>query len=109
MEIMNRARGFAHLYGVLRGQQADPYCRGCNGFASTLNAARESLDAFRREQAGPLADLPLEFGRLLDEARAGLAAMPAPGQTVGQKKAGKCQLPEGRCFCKSALAFVQAR
>ncbi len=107
MEVMNRARGYAYLYGVLGNQQADPFCRSCNSFINTLTAVKENLAKFETRHAGEIKQLPGEFSRLFADAKDGIAAMKQPEQPLGRKKAGNCKLPEGVCFTKSSLAILQ--
>jgi hypothetical protein len=54
MEIMNQVRGYAYLFGVLKNQQADPFCRSCNSFVKTLAAVRENLATFEARHAGEI-------------------------------------------------------
>jgi hypothetical protein len=107
MEIMNQARGYAYLFGVLKNQQADPFCRSCNSFVKTLAAVKENLAKFEAQHAGEIKNLPEEFSRLFADAKGGIAAMKQPENPAGQKKAGNCKLPEGVCFIKSSLAIFQ--
>lgn len=107
MEIMNQARGYAYVAGVLKSQQADPFCRSCNSFVNTLTAVKENLAKFESQHAEGIRNLPGEFSRLFADAKSGIAAMKQPENPVGQKKAGNCKLPEGVCFTKSSLAILQ--
>jgi hypothetical protein len=107
MDIGNQVRGYAFFLSVLRGEQADPYCRSCNSFVKTLAAARESFDAFASQNADAPGGLPADLARLYAEAKSGLDALRAPDQPVSQKKAGNCRLPEGVCFLKSSFALLQ--
>jgi hypothetical protein len=107
MEIMNQARGYAYLFGVLTNQQSDPFCRSCNSFVQTLAAGKENLAKFEASRAGEIQNLPPEVSRLFAAAKNGLAAMHQPENPVGQKKTGNCTLPEGVCFTKSSLAMLQ--
>jgi hypothetical protein len=107
MEIMNQARGFAYLFGMLRNQQEDAFCRSCNSFLNTLAAARENLQKFEAQHAGEIRSFPEEFSQLFADARSGISVMPQPEQPLRQKKAGNCKLPEGVCFTKSSLAILQ--
>jgi hypothetical protein len=107
MENLNQVRGYHFLLGVLVNQERDPSCRGCNAFKNTLAAAREGLAAFKASEADALMQLSPEFSRLWDGTVRGFAGLSMPDQTVGQKKAGNCKLPEGLCFLKTSLAFIQ--
>ena len=106
MEVMNQARGYTYLFGLLKNQQADPYCRSCNSFINTLTAAREDLAKFEAQYAGEIKNLPGEFAHVFAEAKSGIAAMKQPENPLGQKKLGNCKLPEGVCFTKSSLAIL---
>lgn len=106
MESMNQARSYSYLFGVLRNQQADPSCRSCNSFMSTLAAVRENLMKFEHQQAAEIRNFSGEAARLFSDAKSGIAAMKQPENPVGQKKAGNCKLPEGVCFTKSSLAIL---
>jgi len=107
MDIVNQARGYAYLCGVLKNQQADPSCGSCNSFVSALTALKEGLAKLEAQQVGEAMHLPADFSRLLAAARGGAAAIALPEQPQGQKKAGNCRLPEGVCFTKSSLAILQ--
>ena len=107
MENLNQLRGYHFLLGVLVNQEQDPYCRSCNAFKNTLAAAREGLAVFQANEADALKLLSPEFLRLRDVTVRGFAGIPLPDQTVGQKKAGNCKLPEGLCFLKTSLAFIR--
>jgi len=106
MEIMNQVRGYAYLFGVLKNQQADPFCRSCNSFVKTLAAVRENLATFEARHAGDIRGLPEDFSRIFSDAKSGIGAMKPPENPLGQKKAGNCKLPEGVCFEKSSLAIL---
>jgi hypothetical protein len=107
METANQVRGYAFICSVLRGQQTDPYCRSCNSFAKILTASREGVAALETGNGEAIRGLPPELARLFVDAKEGLASLPMPEQTVGQKKAGNCKLPEGVCFLKTSFALVQ--
>ena len=107
MEIMNQARSYAYLFGVLKNQQADPSCRSCNSFVNTVTVARESLAKFETRHEGEIKKLSEEFSRLFADAKSGIAAMKQPENPLGQKKAGNCKLPEGVCFTKTSLSILQ--
>lgn len=107
MEIMNQARGYAYLFGMLRNQQADAFCRSCNSFLTTLAAARENIVRFDAQHGEEIRNLPEPFSRLYADAKSGISMMQQPEQPLRQKKEGNCKLPEGVCFTKSALALLQ--
>ena len=106
MEITNQVRGYAFMFGLLRGQQADPFCSGCNAFGKVLAAAREGIASLGAEHGAAISGLPAELPRLFADTKEGLSSLIAPEHTVGQKKAGNCKLPEGSCFLKSSLALA---
>lgn len=107
MELLNQVRGHFFLLGMLRNQQTDPFCGNCSAFANTLRKVREDLAGLEAANGDALRELAPEFVQLLAEARSGLEALQPLDEPFGQKKAGKCKLPEGRCFVKSSLALVQ--
>jgi hypothetical protein len=106
MEIMNQARGYAYVYGVLKNQQADTFCSSCNSFMNMLAAVKENLEKFETLHAEDIKNLPGEFTRLFADAKNGISVMKQPEQPLGQKKGGNCKLPEGICFTKSSLAIL---
>ena len=107
MEILNQVRGHFFLLGILRNQQTDPFCSSCSAFANTQRKVREDLAGLEAAQRDALGLVSPEFLQLFAEARSGLAAVQLPAEPSGQKKAGKCRLPEDMCFIKSSLALVQ--
>lgn len=107
MELENQVRGYHFLLGIFRNQQQDPYCSVCSAFANTLTAARENLAALEAEHADALRTLAPEFLPLLAETRAGLSILQGPVAPSGQKKAGKCRLPQGVCFMKASFSLLQ--
>ena len=107
MEPMNQVRGYHFLLGVLRNQQKDPYCSVCSAYANTLKAARENLAKLEADHAEAIKALAPEFGLMLTDTRAGLSLLQGPVDPSGQKKAGKCKLPQGVCFIKASLALLQ--
>jgi hypothetical protein len=107
MGIMNQARGYAYLFGVLKNQQKDPLCCSCNAFIKTLTAVRESLAGLDNQYAEDIGKLPREFFQLFTDAKGGIMQMKQPENPVSQKKAGNCGLPEGVCFTKTSLTILQ--
>jgi len=106
MELMNHARAYRFLQGVLENQQQDPFCGKCSAWNNTLNNTRESLAQFEKEHATVIGVMP-EAARLLTEARDGFAKLIGPAEPAGQKKSGNCKLPQGVCFVKASLALLQ--
>ncbi len=107
MEPLNKVRGSFFLLGVLRNQQNDPCCSRCSAFANTLQKVREDLAVFETAQEEALREVSPEFRQLLAEARSGFPGLQPPSEPSGQKKAGKCKLPQGSCFIKSSLSLFQ--
>jgi hypothetical protein len=107
MELLNQVRGYSYLLGVLKNQQADPFCRSCSAFSKTLTAAREDLEKFEAAHHGEIQGLSGEFSRLFAEAKRGIASVQQPNNPAGQKRAGNCKLPEGVCFLKLSFALLQ--
>ena len=107
MEILNQVRGYSYLLGVLKTQQADPFCHSCSAFSKTLTAVREDLEKFENEHHSEIQGFSGEFSRLFADAKSGMAALQQPDNPTGQKKAGNCKLPQGVCFMKLSLAILQ--
>ncbi len=107
MELLNQVRGHFFLLGVLRNQQTDPYCCSCSAFANTLRKVREEFAGFEAANGDALRLSAPAFLQLLAETRSGLADLRPPEAPSGQKKAGKCKLPEGTCFIKGSVALRQ--
>lgn len=107
MDIANQVRGYSYLSSVLGNRANDPFCRSCNSFLSTLSTVNENMQKFEREHAAEIEKLPDGFSLFFWTARSGINGLKQPDGPVAQKKAGNCKLPEGICFLKSALAFVQ--
>jgi len=107
MELMNQVRGYHFLLGVLRNQQKDPFCSVCSAYANTLKTARENFATFEAGNIDALKTLAPEFGAMLAGTRAGLSTLQGPADPSGQKKAGNCKLPQGKCFIKVSFALVQ--
>ncbi len=100
MEILNQARGYSYLLGVLKTQQADPYCRSCNAFNKTLLAVKENLEKFETEHHAEIQNLSAEFSALFAEAKRGIAAMQQPENPDEPEESGKLQASGGRLFHK---------
>jgi hypothetical protein len=107
MEILNQVRGYSYIAGVLKNREGDPYCGACSAFANTLTTVREGLAKLEQEHAMELEKVPSEFSIFLSVAGSGIKGMRNPVNSVGQKKAGNCTLPEGVCFVKASLATLQ--
>lgn len=103
MEIPNRIRG----YYFLRGQRADPFCAGCNGYAGVLAATKEEIERFEREDRDSFSSAGPDLLRLFTGTRDGIAVLGPTDHPQKQKKAGNCRLPEGTCFIKSSPALIR--
>lgn len=103
--IINQIRYYHYIAHVLEAQQTDPLCGACKAFANTTARIQESLAELECSRAGELKSLPADELRLLNKARAALATVKVPKDTVGQKKAGNCKMPEGVCFIKISKAI----
>jgi hypothetical protein len=105
-QIVNRIRFYHYITGVLAAQQKDLLCGICKAYANTVSAVSESLSVLEGEHHGEIAALSPGVAKLLEEARGRIAMITAPGDAVGQKKAGNCKMPEGVCFVKSSKAML---
>ena len=104
-QLINRIRFLHFMSGVLVNQQADPICGHCKAFANTVRWTREGIS---REEAGSASGkLPDDILRLLSEAQRRMAGIVVPEDTVGQKKAGNCKMPEGVCFVKIPKSILE--
>src|SRR5271169_3336502 len=100
-------RGFHFAVGTMVNQENDPLCANCVAFAKTAQAIIDGFIEFESAHAAEKRKLPEEFAFLFDDVCDKLALIELPEEPVRQKKAGNCKLPEGVCFCKSALALLQ--
>jgi len=106
--IVNRIRAYAYLSGLLASQQKDALCNQCKAFVNTARATREGLAAFERDLAAAPNALSADLQQIKQRTNRELAELVLPEQTVGQKKAGNCTMPEGVCFVKSGKALLQS-
>jgi hypothetical protein len=104
--IVNQIRFFHCMAGVLATQQGDPLCGKCKAHANTVSAMADGMSALDREHQKEFNSLPEDIKQLLEEARARISAMRPFEDTVGQKKAGNCTMPQGVCFIKSSKAIL---
>lgn len=107
MELLNHLRAYHYLTGVLANQQHDLFCGRCSAWNNTLNSIREALKQFEAVHAAELRSLSPEAAVLLAETRSRLAGLANAANPAGQKKAGKCKLPEGVCFVKASRALLE--
>lgn len=106
-QFANRIRFYHYISGVLSNQQADPLCSICKAFTNTTTAVRGSLEEFEKKHAGEILDIDDELMRILTDSKKSLAELNPPEDAQGQKKAGKCKMPEGVCFIKSSKAILE--
>ncbi len=106
METENRIRYYHFMAGVLSNQGEDHICRVCRAFENSTRSIRESLDEFERTADPDLNNISSDLKKLLDETRLRLAGIKTPVDAQGQKKAGRCRMPEGVCFVKTSKAII---
>lgn len=105
-ELINDIRSYNFISGVLLQQQADPLCRNCKAFENTARRMKENLSELEEVIAGKTGFVPTEILSLVENARTRLEDLKIPEVTVGQKKAGRCKMPEGVCFIKYSKAIL---
>lgn len=103
--LENRIRFYHYISRVLEGQRSDPLCGICKALANTAARLREGLAEMEEKHAEEIRELSGEMIRLLAETRGRMASLGVPEDTVGQKRAGKCMMPEGVCFIKISKAI----
>ncbi len=104
-KLSNEIRFFHYISGLLDRQQSDPLCGHCKAFANTVLRIKDDmleLESVLAEDKEALSD---DLSLLLQEARKRLRAIKVPEGAIGQKKAGKCRMPEGICFVKYSKAL----
>ena len=106
-QTINRLRGFHFAVGTMVNQENDPLCAKCVAFAKTAQAIVDGFIEFESAHAAEKRKFPEEFSMLFDDVCDKLALIEHPEEPVRQKKSGNCKLPEGMCYCKSALALLQ--
>jgi hypothetical protein len=104
--LFNQIRFYHYISTVLACQASDPLCSACKAYANTVSALRESLATLEMAHADQCNVLPVEMRRMLEEARRGMDAVHPPLNSIGQKKAGNCKMPEGVCFIKSSKSII---
>ncbi|NTU42470.1 MAG: hypothetical protein HGA78_05365 [Nitrospirales bacterium] len=100
-DAVNRLRTLHYLAGILNNQQHDPFCRGCVAFSRSVEAVRGKVSAT------PLPSALVELSALSRRIQEMLDSISVPEKTEGQKRAGRCLMPEGACFPKYAMAFLR--
>jgi hypothetical protein len=103
--MINKIRFYNFISGVLYQQQTDPLCRDCKAFENTVASIKEGLSELEDLLAGKTESVPPEIRALTDEARIRLEGLRIPVGAEGQKKAGRCGMPEGVCFIKLPKAI----
>jgi hypothetical protein len=103
-KLINEIRFYNFISGVLSQQQTDPLCRECKAFENTAARMKEGLSELEDLLAGKTESVPAEIRALIKEARVRLEGLTVPIGALGQKKAGRCKMPEGVCFIKLSKA-----
>ena len=106
--FVNRIRFFSYIAGVLHTQQFDPLCGNCRAFVNTTLKMREEIDLFEAEHSEELPSRTAALRDMLANARNSIAAITLPADAPGQKKAGKCLMPEGICFVKYSKKLLDS-
>lgn len=104
-QLINEIRFFNFISGVLCHQQKDSLCRKCKAFANTAARMKEDFAELDRLLAGKADAVCPELISLVVETRSRLEALRIPEGAEGQKKAGRCRMPEGVCFIKYPKAL----
>jgi hypothetical protein len=103
--LINDIRFYNFISGVLLQQQTDPLCRECKAFENTARRMKEGLSELEDLFAGKTGSVPTEILSMIESTRTTLEGLKVPEGTVGQKKAGRCKMPEGVCFIKYPKAI----
>jgi hypothetical protein len=103
-KLINEIRFYNFISGVLCQQQTDPLCRECKAFENTAAHIKEGLSELEGLLAQKTEPVAPEMLSLIDEARTQLEGLEIPVGAIGQKKAGRCKMPEGVCFIKLSKA-----
>src|ERR1700690_1463873 len=107
MGTESKIRYYHFMQGVLSNQGEDHLCCICKAFENSTRSIRESLDEFERISAPDLKDISPHLKKLLDETRLSLTGIKTPVDAQGQKKAGRCRMPDGVCFVKTSKAMIK--
>ncbi|MHB8882377.1 MAG: hypothetical protein ACYC69_12820 [Thermodesulfovibrionales bacterium] len=107
MGAENRVRYYHFMSGVLFHQGKDPLCSICRAFENSARSIREGLAGFEADAAADLKEISPELKELLEQTRHCLAGIRTPVNAEGQKKAGRCRMPEGVCFVKTSKALSE--
>ncbi|MFO0754402.1 MAG: hypothetical protein U0411_13895 [Thermodesulfovibrionales bacterium] len=103
--LENRIRFYHYISRVLEGQRYDPLCGICKAFVNTAARLQEGLADMEERYTEEIRELSAEIARLLAETRGRMASLGLPESSVGQKRAGRCRMPEGVCFIKISKAI----
>jgi hypothetical protein len=106
-KIANEIRFYGFISGVLRQQQTDPICRECKAFGNTAVRMKEAMAQLEAGLAGQTGTVSPEILSLLAAARVRLDSIKIAEGAVGQKKAGRCKMPEGICLVKLSKALQE--
>ena len=104
-KLVNQIRFYNFISGVLCQQQADPLCRECKAFENTAARMKEGLSELEHLLAGNTESVSPEMHAATAEARGRVESLRIPVGAVGQKKAGRCKMPERVCFMKLSKAI----
>lgn len=104
--LSNKVRFYHYASGVLITQTEDPLCSKCKALTNTTRAVRAGFREFEQKHTGELADIDDELRLVLAKTGKSLAELVPPENAQGQKKAGKCKMPEGVCFIKSSKSIL---
>jgi len=105
-KLINDIRFYNFISGVLLQQQTDPFCKDCKAFENTARRMREGLAELEELSAEKLVSVPAEILSLIEEARNRLNYLKIPEGAIGQKKTGRCKMPEGVCFIKLPKSII---
>lgn len=104
-KLINEIRFYNFISGVLCQQQTDPLCRDCKAFENTAARMKEGLSELEDLLAGKTEPVSPELLSLIGKARVRLEGLRILVGAAGQKKAGRCKMPEGVCFIKLSKAI----
>ena len=106
-DFINQIRFCHFISGVLYNQQSDPLCCNCKAFVNTVKKMRDALSELNSICVKNAGDIPAETFHILEEAQARTDLITISEDAVGQKKAGKCRMPEGVCFVKISKSILE--
>jgi hypothetical protein len=103
-KLINEIRFYNFISGALYQQQTDPLCRDCKAYENTVARMKEGLSEVEDLLARQMEFVSPEILYLSYAARVRLDGLRIPVDAAGQKKAGRCKMPEGVCFIKGPKA-----